>query len=81
MHHCPRQKVFLRLAYTTVSDLMSILPSHCQSQFSHPGCKEGHFWLPQWEEVGTVLYQAQHTSIQQSSAALLIAELHTEAKN
>lgn len=39
-------------------DVVSILPSHCPHQFSHPVCIEGHFWLVQWEEVGTILYQS-----------------------
>lgn len=73
LHHCTRQKtvvleseltglgaltVYVCKGYTTVSDLVSILLCHCLSQFSHPSCREGHFWLVQWEEVGTVLYQA-----------------------
>lgn len=74
MHHCLKQKVFelefLPLASTTISDLF-ILLSHCQSQLSHHGCKEGHFWSLQWEEVGTVLSGARNKT----------AEMYTVAKN
>lgn len=37
--------------------IWSILLYHCPSQISHPGYREVHFWLVQWKEVGTVLYQ------------------------
>lgn len=65
MHHCPTQNMldleFQILVYTTVS--VVILLCHCQSQLSHHGCKEGHFWFVQWEEVGTVLHQGYGTRV------------------
>lgn len=36
--------------------LLSIWLFHCPSQFSHPACREAHFGLVQWEEVGTVFF-------------------------
>lgn len=53
--------VYVCKPYTAVSDQVSILLSHCPSQFSHQGCREIHFWLVQWEEVGTDLYQARNS--------------------
>lgn len=85
MHHCPSQKMFefefLVWAWTAVSDLMSILLSHCPSQFSHHGCEEGHFWSLQWEEVGTVLYQGYGIGPPARSPASLRAESQKQFKN
>lgn len=61
-------------------DLVSILLSHCPYQFSHPVRIEGHFWLVQWQEVGTILYQWLK-SLRKNSAGSPNADIHSVINN